>query len=138
MSKTLVKQIFLQDSFWAINKSVALIYGLDVALFLSFLIDKHDQCVNDEEYFYATKKDAEYQTGLTRYQQDLAVKILVDNGLIYARAFGLPPKMHYHIRYDQIAAFFENANNLLIKKRGEKPKTEAQNKSRKGIAKQYN
>jgi len=131
MSKTLIKQIFLQDSYWAINKSVAHIYGLDVALFLSFLIDKHDKCVNDEQYFYATKKDAEYQTGLTRYQQDAAVKVLVDNGLLYARAIGLPPTMHYCIRYEQIAAFFENAKNLLIEKRKEMEKKEEEKKQKK-------
>lgn len=131
MSKTLIKQIFLQDSYWAINKSVAHIYGLDVALFLSFLIDKHDKCVNDEQYFYATKKDAEYQTGLTRYQQDAAVKVLVDNGLLYARAIGLPPTMHYCIRYEQIAIFFENAKNLLIEKRKEMEKKEAEKKQKK-------
>lgn len=114
----LLKQMFSQDAHWQINKDFARAYGLDCAMLLSDLVDKW--IYFGTEWFFNTSDNIQHDTTLTRFQQDKAIKTLIENGFIETKLMGLPAKKHFRINENNIANFFktslsENYNTVCKK-----------------------
>lgn len=81
---------------------VARKYGINASLLyteiLLFTLNKYeDKSPDDEGYVPITSNEFKELTTLTRRQQDRALKILEENGLIESKLKGIPAKKYFKI-----------------------------------------
>lgn len=92
----------LEDKIVLFKRIFATISGsINAGLFLSqsyFWCDKGKK----QNYFYKTQKEWEDETGLTRYEQEGARKLLLSKGILYEKKEGYPPVMHYSLDFERI------------------------------------
>lgn len=97
---------FLSDEFGKYNKKVMRKWGMDVAVFLSFIMEEHKTFKTQnrlkDKYFYCTSKNIYENTGLKRHRQEMALKILKDAKVIKIKKQGLPSKLWFKINFDII------------------------------------
>jgi len=117
-----------QTAFWTINKELAHNIGRDEAFLLSDLISKYEyfKSINqlvefdNENYFYATSESIENDTMFTYFQQKKLIANLEKLGLLKSKRKGIPSKLFFHIKEENISNFFkssiEETSNLDIKK----------------------
>lgn len=98
-------------AFWMVNKTIAYhLKNRDAALYLSYLIGKHDywQTIGElkkDGSFYVTQDHAENELMLSRYEQRKLDKILKDAGLINIQVKGqAPPRKYFIINIEKIDA----------------------------------
>lgn len=85
-----------------INKNLMRNIGTESTIMFSELCSKYNywqikEGLTSDGYFYCTAEDMEDSSGLSNYQQKIAVKRLVGLKLIEYKVAGLPPKAHYKI-----------------------------------------
>ena len=59
------------------------------------------------EWIYKTIKDIETETGLTRWEQETAIKILKGNKLIEVKLKGVPATRNFKVDLLEVGAFIE-------------------------------
>lgn len=105
------KSILSSDAFWPINKKLLRMIGDPCAtILLTDLIDKEDYHKREGElieidgvnYFYATSEKIEERTMLSYKRQKTLLKILKGKDLINDILHGLPAKLHFHIKHENI------------------------------------
>ncbi len=100
----LLSNVIGQYSFLMINKSLARMFGIDVAILLAHLIYKMNywyEKTGDIE-FYCIQNDIQKETTLSEYRQRKAVNILVKNEILKIRYAGLPKKAYYSLMIPQL------------------------------------
>ncbi|MCM1277319.1 MAG: DUF6017 domain-containing protein [Lachnospiraceae bacterium] len=85
-----------------INRPLAHALGLIEAVIYSALIGKQSyydgrNILDDDGYFYSTISDLQESTGLSRYQQDGAIKHLAETGLIECCKKGMPARRFFRV-----------------------------------------
>jgi len=91
----------LRQSNWvAVNKDLVRAIGCNAAYLLSYLADKYDYFTSRGEltkdgYFFATCEDVETDLGLSRREQDTAIKSLVAANLVTVALKGVPAKRFF-------------------------------------------
>jgi hypothetical protein len=91
----------LRHSNWiAVNKDLVKIIGCNAAYLLGYLADKHDYFASrdgltKDGYFFATCEDVEGDLGLSRREQDTAIKSLVSAKLLTVALKGVPAKRFF-------------------------------------------
>ena len=110
-----------QESYGTYSRPLARKLGLAASVLLSELTDKRryhttrNELIDDERHgkgwFYQTHDSCEERTGLSRKEQDTALKILKENNLIEMQVFGLPAKRHFRLNELNILDFFGFSNN---------------------------
>lgn len=90
------------DNTVSLNRPLAHALGTNEAIIYSALIvkqlyyEKHGM-LDADGYFYSTIDDMQESTGLTRCQQDRAIKKLTDTNLIYFRRKGVPARRFFRV-----------------------------------------
>jgi len=84
----------------AIGLSAAAVYCELVSRYKYF--KEHGELTEDE-YFFNTVFDLQKATGLTRWQQEPIIKILVKHELIFYELKGMPAKRYFKINEDTVA-----------------------------------
>jgi hypothetical protein len=102
-----MKSILNQTSWWPINKEFTRAFGIDVSVYIMDLSGKQEYFSNnnklDEEgFFFNTKKDIQADTTLSPYQQDKALKVLKDFGFVETKLEGMPAKVHYKVNVERL------------------------------------
>lgn len=84
---------------WYLPK-LAPIFGINGALMLSQLLYWYGRGARQDGWLFKTQKEMYEETGLTRTQQDTAIKKLRKSGVISTSRKGIPAKRHYkvHVR----------------------------------------
>lgn len=100
----LLKQIFGQKAHWQINKDFSKSFGLHCAILISDLVDKN--IYFNQEWFFNTAENIENDTTLSKFQQDKAINILIENGFIETKLMGIPAKKHFKINENNLLNFF--------------------------------
>jgi len=106
-----------QDNFGVYNVTIAKLFGIQAAVVLGRLTMSHEKFVYKEKigvshatygsnWFFQTIDDLEEFTGLSRKEQDRAIKILLEANLIDSAVFNSPPKRHFRMNEDVILALF--------------------------------
>ncbi len=100
-----------QDNYRTYNLEVAKCLGINAAILLSQLASKHKYfrdhgSLTADGYFYYTHQDLEDHTALSPEQQEKAIGILISNGLIVKKVFGIPPKRFFFLCERAIMDFF--------------------------------
>lgn len=90
-----------------VDKGMIERYGLNAAVFLGELISKckyfeikHQ--ISNDGYFFNTVENMRHDTGLSRFQQEQAISILQDDGVIEVKLKGIPPKRFFSLNLYRI------------------------------------
>ena len=81
--------------------------SITAALFLSQAVYWARRCLEHEDgerWFYKTQSDWEDETGMTRYEQEGARKVLRGLGLLKEKRVGIPAKLYFSIDGDALEA----------------------------------
>ena len=109
------------DNTVTINRPLAHALGTNEAIIYSALIakqayyEKHEM-LDAEGYFYSTIADLQESTGLTRYQQDRAIKSLAEFDLIECCKKGIPARRYFRINNDMelLKMFLEKGERIML------------------------
>ena len=109
------------DNTVTINRPLAHALGTNEAIIYSALIakqayyEKHEM-LDAEGYFYSTIADLQESTGLTRYQQDRAIKGLAEFDLIECCKKGIPARRYFWINNDMelLKMFLEKGERIML------------------------
>lgn len=90
------------DNTMTINRPLAHALGTSEAIIYSALIAKQAyyeqrEMLDEDGYFFCTISDLQESTGLTRYQQDGAIKNLIDVNLIECCKKGIPARRFFRV-----------------------------------------
>ena len=90
------------DNTVTINRPLAHALGTNEAIIYSALIAKRAyyyqrDMLDEDGYFYSTISDLQESTGLTRYQQNSAIKTLIEVNLIECRKKGVPARRYFRV-----------------------------------------
>lgn len=106
-----------RGKFRVYNVQIALKLGLEAAALLCELAGVLDTLratlKEDDEgkiWFYRTVEDVESRTGLSRWQQETAIRRLKEAGLLESRRRGLPAKRHFWLDEMSIIAYLAAAD----------------------------
>jgi hypothetical protein len=120
----------------AFNVKLVWITGsVNAALLLSQLCywsDKGDM----RNFFYKTIAEIEDETGLSRYEQNGALKLLVAKGFVSYELRGVPAKRYFSIQWEQIEKALLSIENKASVQIAEKQKTSLQKLRAKKAQKQ--
>lgn len=73
------------------------------ALFLSYAVYTSERLPAEAEgWFKKTGEEWKAETGLTRFEQQTARKILRDLGVLIERKYGLPAELYFKVRVDHV------------------------------------
>ena len=102
------------------NRPLAHALGTNEAIIYSALIAKqayYDQrnMLDEDGYFYSTISDLQESTGLTRYQQDSAIKNLTEVNLIECCKKGIPARRFFRVNSDAdlLRTLLQNGEEIM-------------------------
>ena len=115
---------FLNTSNYQVyNRQVAKqLKSINAAILLSELInrfeyheERNELIVHEKHgigWFYHTIEHVEDRTGMSRDEQDQAIKILKNSQVIETQVFGLPAKRHFRVNVEKIYNLFTFSKNI--------------------------
>jgi hypothetical protein len=108
-------------SYGTFNREIAVAHGTLVAVLLGHLANrenyhkKRNELIEIENrgggWFYNTMEDIKEQTGMTRENQDTALKKLINLGYVLTVIKGVPGKKYFQLNEDKIFQFFGLSKN---------------------------
>ncbi len=122
------KHLLSSDAFWPINKKLLRMIGDPCAtILLTDLIDKEDYHkrmgelieIDGDMYFYATSDKIEERTMLSYKRQKTLLKLLKTKDLIDDVLHGLPAKLHFNIKHENIIKMLIEDEGKVVFPKGE-------------------
>lgn len=111
MENKIYAELLSQGSYLRVSKRLIATLGLEMSVFLSFLIDKYEYYSNNnllkDDYFYATNNDILIFTGLKENKIQKLKSEGKKSELFFLKKIGNPAKTYYSIN-------FEKLNNIFI------------------------
>lgn len=116
-----IGMLLSNDGFIVINKNLIKLIGLNSSILIGELVSEYnyyekENKLIDKAWFYSTTPNIEENTGLSRYQQDEAIKKLQNKKIIDIKIMGMPSKRYFKINYENI--------EKLLKKDQKEPKNQ--------------
>ena len=110
----ILSSLLSSSSYIIVNKHLIKILGINEALLLGELCSEYvywenRQELTDEDYFYSTRENIQENTGLSPHYQRLALKTLIDSGIISTKQKGIPCKTYYKLHEDKLIECFKKA-----------------------------
>lgn len=111
-------QIIASSNYCVVNKAVARDLGLEAAVMLGELASEYAYWEKrdglEDGCFYSTIENIEEQTTLTRFQQNRAIDMLRENGLLESSVKGIPARRYFKFNYNQVCEYLTSkfARNL--------------------------
>lgn len=137
MSQVSLLKLINGNNFLCVNRSLALAIGLNEAIVLSEICDKHDYFFQNteilDEWFYLTIEDVEKRTTLTQRQQEPAIKNLIKLGFISTQIMGLPGRRHFKINVSNIEEFLFSKSKSRNDKMSQLDTTKCRNSIRQNV-----
>ena len=134
-----ILSLLASDNYIVINRDLLKKYGINVALMLCELASEYnyfDQSGKLEDgMFYSTIDNINERTGLSKYQQSEALKVLDKIGIVKSVVKGIPAKRFFKIDVEELAKQIVNISPSSCKEIGklDGEKVEAKNNNRKLI-----
>ena len=106
------------DAFITVNKLLSLAIGVNESNLFSELLSRHNyfwenEMLTDDGWFFNSISDLYLGTGLSEYQQRLAISNMVKLNLLETKLKGLPATRYFRINQDT-----QVIKELLVKGRG--------------------
>lgn len=139
-----ILSLLASDNYIVINRDLLKKYGINVALMLCELASEYnyfDQSGKLEDgMFYSTIDNINERTGLSKYQQSEALKVLDKIGIVKSVVKGIPAKRFFKIDVEELATQIVNISPSSCKEIGklDGEKVETKNNNRKLINKSNN
>jgi DNA-binding transcriptional regulator GbsR (MarR family) len=139
-----ILSLLASDNYIVINRDLLKKYGINVALMLCELASEYnyfDQNGKLEDgMFYSTIGNIHERTGLSKYQQSEALKVLDNIGIVKSVVKGIPAKRYFKIDVEELAKQIVNFSLSSCKEIGklDSEKLETKNNNRKLINKSNN
>lgn len=139
-----ILSLLASDNYIVINRDLLKKYGINVALMLCELASEYnyfDQSGKLEDgMFYSTIDNINERTGLSKYQQSEALKVLGNIGIVKSVVKGIPAKRYFKIDVEELAKQIVNVSPSSCKEIGKLAgeKLETKNNNRKLINKSNN
>lgn len=114
--KELVKQLLLSSNYWALNKTVVKVFGIETAFLLANLAEAEQIMPDNDGWFYQTSDTLEELTTLSRYKQDKAIEDLEKSGILERDVRGIPAKRYFKLDYKSLANKIVNNSQTRVKK----------------------
>lgn len=134
-----ILSLLANDNYIVINRDLLKKYGINVALMLCELASEYnyfDQSGKLEDgMFYSTIDNINERTGLSKYQQSEALKVLDKIGIVKSVVKGIPAKRFFKIDVEELAKQIVNISPSSCKEIGklDGEKVETKNNNRKLI-----
>nr|DAE53586.1 MAG TPA: Replication initiator A family protein [Caudoviricetes sp.] len=134
-----ILSLLASDNYIVINRDLLKKYGINVALMLCELASEYnyfDQNGKLEDgMFYSTIDNINERTGLSKYQQSEALKVLDKIGIVKSVVKGIPAKRFFKIDVEELAKQIVNISPSSCKEIGklDGEKVETKNNNRKLI-----
>lgn len=113
--RLLTKQLLLSDSYWALNKSMVNLLGLETAFLLSNFAEAESMLADSDGWFYQTAGTVEKITTLSRHKQDQCIKELENKGILKKDVRGVPPKRYFKINYECLTNQFVKSQQINMR-----------------------
>lgn len=105
-SKHLDRPIAFQRSFVTVTGSITSALFLSQAVYWSLRCKDHQ---DGDKWFYKTQAEWEDETGMSRYEQEGARKVLRNLGILKEKRVGIPAKLYFSIDIDALEEKLESA-----------------------------
>jgi uncharacterized phage protein (TIGR02220 family) len=96
--------LIASSNFVIVNRDVMRAVGLEAAVLLSELASEEkyyeDNGMIDDGFFYSTIQNIESQTGLSKFKQTAALKVLESHGLLKCEVKGMPARRYFKLLPD--------------------------------------
>ena len=139
-----ILSLLASDNYIVINRDLLKKYGINVTLMLCELAGEYnyyDQNGKLEDgMFYSTIENISERTGLSKYQQSEALKVLDNIGIVKSVVKGIPAKRYFKIDIEELAKQIVNISPSSCQEIGklDGEKLETKNNNRKLINKSNN
>ena len=134
-----ILSLLASDNYIVINRDLLKKYGINVTLMLCELASEYNYFdksgMLDDEMFFSTIDNIYEKTGLSKYQQTEALKVLDNIGIVKSVVKGIPAKRYFKIDIEELAKQFVNISTSSCKEIGklDGEKLETKNNNRKLI-----
>nr|DAU32006.1 MAG TPA: Replication initiator A family protein [Caudoviricetes sp.] len=139
-----ILSLLASDNYIVINRDLLKKYGINVALMLCELASEYNYFDKngklEDGMFYSTIDNINERTGLSKYQQSEALKVLDNIGIVKSVVKGIPAKRYFKIDVEELAKQIINISPSSCKEIGKLAgeKLETKNNNRKLINKSNN
>ena len=139
-----ILSLLASDNYIVINRDLLKKYGINVALMLCELASEYnyfDQSGKLEDgMFYSTIDNINERTGLSKYQQSEALKVLDKIGIVKSVVKGIPAKRFFKIDVEELVKQIVNISPSSCKEIGklDGEKVETKNNNKKVLNKSNN
>lgn len=139
-----ILSLLASDNYIVINRDLLKKYGINVALMLCELASEYNYFdksgMLDDGMFFSTIDNIYEKTGLSKYQQTEALKVLDNIGIVKSVVKGIPAKRYFKIDVEELAKQIVNISTSSCKEIGKLAgeKLETKNNNRKLINKSNN
>lgn len=104
-AKAIITETYNPEHIGTYNRRLAQKIGICAATVYQQLIRKYEyyrahHMLTADDMFYSTEDDLGESTGVTRRQQETAIRKLIDLGMIRYRLCGCPARRHFGINFD--------------------------------------
>jgi hypothetical protein len=86
--------------------------SVKAAILLCQLLYWHGKGEDDPEWFFKTIEELYEETGLTRYEQDSAIRKCKKRGFIEVRKKGIPSKRYFRVNLERLASELSKSYKL--------------------------
>ena len=134
-----ILSILASDNYIVINRDLLKKYGINVTLMLCELASEYNYFEKngmlDDGMFFSTIDNIYEKTGLSKYQQTEALKVLDNIGIVKSVVKGIPAKRYFKIDVEELAKQIVNISPSSCKEIGklDGEKLETKNNNRKII-----
>ena len=134
-----ILSILASDNYIVINRDLLKKYGINVTLMLCELASEYNYFdkngMLDDGMFFSTIDNIYEKTGLSKYQQTEALKVLNKIGIVKSVVKGIPAKRYFKIDVEELAKQIVNISPSSCKEIGklDSEKVETKNNNRKLI-----
>jgi len=112
----MIKQMLMSSNYWVLNKSIVKEFGIETAFILTNLVEAENILADEDGWFYQTADTLEVLTGMSNHKQTVAIKQLIDCGVIAHKNKGIPMKRYFKISFQKIEELaFKNIKNCSLK-----------------------
>lgn len=139
-----ILSILASDNYIVINRDLLKKYGINVTLMLCELASEYNYFdkngMLDDGMFFSTIDNIYEKTGLSKYQQTEALKVLDNIGIVKSVVKGIPAKRYFKIDVEELAKKIVNTSPSSCKEIGKLAgeKLDTKNNNRKLINKSNN
>nr|DAV02687.1 MAG TPA: Replication initiator A family protein [Caudoviricetes sp.] len=134
-----ILSLLASDNYIVINRDLLKKYGINVTLMLCELASEYNYFYQngklEDGMFYSTIDNINERTGLSKYQQSEALKVLDKIGIVKSVVKGIPAKRFFKIDVEELAKQIVNISPSSCKEIGklDGEKVETKNNNRKLI-----